>query len=675
MKPMRWLTSIFLSICFAISLAARFFHLLDRPLTQQLLLILVPAIGFGVLIFQVFPFFESHYSKNSYHAILFVQALTNAALFAALSNVPLSIRVADFISAFGLSLVFLVLFISSYKYIAPKKFEFVVSWLIASLPAFFAAGYLSHLYPIWSFSLLTILTQIFFGLGLYFLVCHLADILRTRFLASILSLLTVISAFAFALSIIGLCLHYPNLFDRSVFVPDASLFPLFLFFTVLSPAFLAQTLQTLDQRGWLNRWRTARLYTFLRENFPGILLGLAFFAAYASLSYVFNHPKIDTTENYFAADNFAWMGRLAADNGTTIEMRSVHPFAYFVFRPITWLFSLIFNGDRYAATLLLIPLMGGLCVLLIWLIVKRWTGSRTYASLIATLLGVSTSHLLFGSIVESYIFSAAVLLLFFLLLLDERTSLFTLVAVGALTFGITITNFIQTFIGFVVARFKLKTIFLYGLFASASSITLTVLHAALFPSALLFFDPAGAGVESQYAIPVFGEPAWRLIGRAMLLLRNIFMYSLIAPKPFALTTEVGGRFPRFNFFKLSPGTFDYSGYDTFGKIVLAVWFLLLTAAALAFVWNIIRMRKVDLSLAFPLVLLFNFVLHMGYGSEPFLYAADWTYALILFVAVSLMGFGKQHWFQAALLIFLVLLMVNQWEFMSFILKTISPFFT
>ena len=88
----------------------------------------------------------------------------------------------------------------------------------------------------------------------------------------------------------------------------------------------------------------------------------------------------------------------------------------------------------------------------------------------------------------------------------------------------------------------------------------------------------------------------------------------------------------------------------------------------------IRARKFDLTAAFPLVILFNFALHMTYGYEPFLYAADWTYTLVLFVTASLSDLGKQRWFQILLLIFIALLMVNQWNFIHTLLAAISPFF-
>ncbi len=543
----------------------------------------------------------------------------------------------------------------------------IPGWLISLPFSFFVSGYISHYYPAWSLPFITLFILTLLGtLG----VLMLRE--APRVFSSTISLLTVFLAFVFALAMIALCLQYPNLFDRMLFLPGRAGWKWFVALAMFALILIGWGRHMLDKHGIPDSWQESRLAIFMQDNLPGILTSFAFFLAYLSLAHVFNRPGLDLTENFFAADNFAWINRLTSSTGSA-EMRAVHPFAYFILTPIAWAFALFFNGDRLAATFLLIPLMGALCVLLTWSFVNKWTGSRAYALLIACILGASTSHLLFGSIVESYIFSAAVLLLFFVLLSHENTSLPALVAVGVLTFGITITNFIQTFIGFLVARPRLKTIFMYGLLVSVASIALTLLHAAVYPSALMFFIPSDAGVESEYSIPIFDQPAWRLIGRAILLVRNIFLYSIVAPQPFVLTEEVGGYFPRFNFFKISPGAFSYSGYDGLGQALAAVWILFVLAAVLAFAWNLFRTRKADLRLAFLLCILFNFVLHMGYGFEPFLYSANWTYALVLFTGISLSEYAERKWLQIALLVFLALLMINQWRFLQLILETISPF--
>jgi hypothetical protein len=666
---MRWLTSILFSLCLSISIAAHALGLLGRPLSEQVLLVAVAAVGFGVLTFQVYPFFERHFQSSQYKNILLTQTLfaAIATSFFLPAPTPL-IRIVNSLACFGLSLALIAPFASGYD--QQKNSWVLLSVLLAGPFAYIGAGLVSHFYPGYLTLPLSILCLLLAGSMLYAILGYFREQSTPR----TLDLAPVILAFLFALAWIALVLGYPDIFDHTRFTLTPASSALFVAAWIPSPAWLAWTVKIFDERSWSARLQATRAFIFARKNLPGLLLGGMFTLGYTALSFTFNHPGLDQTENFLAIDNFAWMGRLADANGTNIEMRAVHPFAFFIFRPIVWLLSLLFNGDRYAATLLLVPLMGGLCVLLAYRFIKRWSGSETYALLSASLLGASAAHVVFGSFVESYIFSAAALLLFFLLLLDEKTHFLASVAVGTLTFGITITNFIQTFLGYVVARPKFKSIFMFGLLASALSITLTTLHAATFPSALMFFDPAGAGVESDYAIPLIGAPAWKVMGRAMLLTRNIFLYSIVAPQPYILTAEVGGTFPRFNFFKITPGSYSYSSFDGLGKILVAAWLLLLLAAAAAFIWKLTRARRFDLTAAFPLVILFNFALHMTYGYEPFLYAADWTYALVLFVTASLSGLGKQRWFQVVLLLFIALLMINQWNFIRIMLEAISPFF-
>ena len=561
---MRWLTSIFLSICLSTSIAAHALGLLDRPLSEQALLVAVAAVGFGVLIFQVYPFFERRFQSSQYKTILLTQTLFAAIATAILPPAPAPlIHLVDGLACFGLSLALLAPFASGYD--QQKNSWALLSVLLAGPFAYISAGLISHFYPSYLTLPLSILCLLLVGSIFYAVLNYFQE----QSAPWTLSLLPVILAFLFALAWIALVLSYPNIFDRTRFILTPASSALFVAAWILSPAWLAWTVKVFDERGWSAHLQATRAFIFARKNLLGLLLAGMFTLGYAALSFTLNHPNLDQTENFLAIDNFAWMGRLADANGTSIEMRAVHPFAFFILCPIVWILSLLFNGDRYAATLLLVPLTGGLCVLLAYRFIKRWSGSETYALLSASLLGASAAHVVFGSFIESYIFSAAVLLLFFLLLLDEKTHFLALVAVGTLTFGITITNFIQTFLGYAVARPKFKSIFMYGLLASALSITLTVLHAATFPSALMFFDPAGAGVESDYAIPLIGAPAWKVIGRAMLLVRNIFLYSIVAPQPYILTTEVGGTFPRFNFFRITPGSYSYSSFYGLGKILVA----------------------------------------------------------------------------------------------------------
>ncbi len=73
-------------------------------------------------------------------------------------------------------------------------------------------------------------------------------------------------------------------------------------------------------------------------------------------------------------------------------------------------------------------------------------------------------------------------------------------------------------------------------------------------------------------------------------------------------------------------------------------------------------------------LAFNFLLHLVYGTELFLYTSYWMYALIFFVALALSEFAEKKWFEATITIFILVLMVNNFCFIFTILRGLAPFY-
>jgi hypothetical protein len=73
-----------------------------------------------------------------------------------------------------------------------------------------------------------------------------------------------------------------------------------------------------------------------------------------------------------------------------------------------------------------------------------------------------------------------------------------------------------------------------------------------------------------------------------------------------------------------------------------------------------------LSLALIGCMTLNIGLHLLYGKELFLYSPNWTYALILLLALAWQGLSKHRWFQIILLVFVFFLMYNNsWLFDTF----------
>jgi len=440
------------------------------------------------------------------------------------------------------------------------------------------------------------------------------------------------------------------------------------------------------------RLDTAAISSTLREHAPGLVLAVLFFVTYLFFGLQINFLNSDTTDNFFEADNYPWMHRIAAPNGYLFDMRAPHPFAYFIFRPLGWLLNL-FTPNMAISAILLNTFTGALCVFLAWLFIKRQFQNPVYALLIASLLGLSTAHFFFGAVIETYIFSAAAMIGFFLVLQKNDNSLFAPVGVSVLTFGITLTNFVQNFIGFFVIQglkvFSserepgktkkafwdfLAKVFRFSALTVSIGVVISLIHAAWYSSGRLFFVPTDAAIENDYALPTFQGPMWRITGRVTLLIRTILLYTVVAPKPFVFGKEMGAWLPYFNFFKLTPGIYSYSSYNGLGSVLIATWVALLFVSGLFFLWKIIRTRKADLSLVCIISILFNLLLHLSYGFESFLYSPDWAYALIFFVGLSLGPLAKNRVFQAGMLVFLVLLAYNQVSFLQFVLETIAPFY-
>lgn len=470
-------------------------------------------------------------------------------------------------------------------------------------------------------------------------------------------------ALAFGFNFLFLNLHERLLIDRALLMFFLSAALVYLFFSILNDGL------PISEKG---EDKPSSSKFSLRENTPGILLALSFFAVYLYIGLQLDRPSVVGVDNLFDADVSSWMIRFSAPDVKYYEMRGPHPFSYFIFRPFGWFLNLITKNPPLSS-ILLNTLSGGLCVYLAWLFIYRQFKNNVYAFLMAGLLGLSTSHFFLGSVVETYIFSALALILFFLLLQSNQRSIVSLILASILTFGITFTNFIQNCIGFVVFRPRWREFLRFIAWTISLSIILSFLHAALYPSSKLFFLLSGAQNEEKFFIGIFQMPTWRVVGRILLLVRTIFLYTIIAPNVYVLREEVGSYIPQFSFFKIEPGTFSYSGYDDLGEILVMAWAIMLFTSGLMFLWNLIHIRKTDLSLAFALCIAFNFILHINYGWEPFLYSPDWAYALVFFTAFGLAPFRENRFFQTGLLIFLILLAYNQWQFIKVILYALWPY--
>lgn len=549
----------------------------------------------------------------------------------------------------------------------------IVSVFSGGIISFLALGFLQNFYPsFWQFVLLTIALNV--------LCACFFELIKERAIASwegqwqekIIGILILSLGLAFVILTLQLVSQYPKLFLRELFFLEPSLIPAFLALTAASRARMFFLFQRQDR----SNWRASRFANWMYQNLPGLILASAITVATFVLATTFSHPKFIYSDNYFDTDSGDWMNRLTADLDQLTVMRPVHPLAFLIFRPPVWLLSLILNGNKFYAALLFNSLLGGICVFLTWTFFKQRTKNSTYALLIAGLLGLSSSHLILSVFLESYMFSAATLMIFLLLLQREEKPLARLILAGLLSFGVTMTNFIQTCILFFMTIPKVKTIFKYIASVLILALFLAFVQDIVYPPSDPFYVPSSYAQEKNYQFNLFEAQPWSVSGRANALARSMLMFSVAAPQPLILLKETGCAFPcTMVYYYDKHGVYHISSYAGFGKALVFVWLIMLFAAGALFLKKFrASYPSFMLSTALLLNLLFSFVLLMNYGDDFMLYSPSWTYALALFFGISYEEYSNKKWIQFALLIFLAGLTINNLNQFREILNAVQPFY-
>lgn len=284
-----------------------------------------------------------------------------------------------------------------------------------------------------------------------------------------------------------------------------------------------------------------------------------------------------------------------------------------------------------------------------------------------------------GSLLESYIFSAIALITFFLLLQAEKNGLSHFVPVGLITFGITITNFIQTCIGLFMMRKDKVILVKYVLIVLALAVPLAFVQNILYPTSDPFYIPSMFEKES-FNVKEYSdeEPDFArrlLISRANVTFRNITLFSVVAPRPLILYEAVNCSPLCFRMINRFRGEYEFASYIGFGSLLARAWFLGLLAATGIFAWQLFQSyNQAALQAVLFLNLAFNFALHIKYGDDPLIYTPNWTYALVFFFGISFERLAHRIGWQVILFLFLAGLLVNNLGLFNTIFENLLPFF-
>jgi hypothetical protein len=490
-----------------------------------------------------------------------------------------------------------------------------------------------------------------------------------------ISLLALTVVFTLAISAVVISLQFPGLFDRKVVFMDITSLPLFVGLAVISAVGTVILTGIMEQKDIVQALTKSLFFQAMQANRVGIILSLIFFFTYFTFAQSLNFQGHRTLDQYFDLDISEWITRLTShpkDEMPTI--RAVHPAIMLILRPLTWLVSIILNGNKLQAIYITSALVGASCVFLIWLIVKRSTGNITYALVMASILGAGTSHLLLSSMLETYIFSAFALILFCFLMLSDRTSLKFTIPAGVLIFGITITNLVQACILYLLKLPRMKIMIKFLLAVVMITLLLNIMQVNLFPKAEPTYIPSSMEVEQNYKFNLF-ENQWKLIGRVNLIARAILLYGIVAPTPYILMGELGSNVPNFRTFQIGIKEFRVAGYKGLGDITAKFWIIILGTAFVLFIVNFFKSpRQMLFALSLILCLGFNFTLHLMYGDDPMLYSPNWVYALVLFVSLLLRKWAHNKWLQLGLIVFLGLVVYTNLGLIQQIMEVSLPYY-
>ncbi len=498
-----------LSIAFAASFSSAviFFDYSGyKQISDRIFLVAVPTFAIAFLLFEAFPKFWVWITQRQVDVLIAFGVI--AMLVAFTTILPFAISRVYYLGMFTFALIIFALMLPAAPAVERMRsthsmWNYFFGFLLSLIFVYGAIGFLNSVFsgefPVIVFS--TIFTLLGSVAG-YYLARHAGHSFQGGFLKNPLNIFLVITLPLFLAVIIYICAQFPSMFSMGYIQIPNSWQGIFLSSVVVAGTWGIPLLEQFEARGFYHSFKQTRLFAFIKENLPGIYAGVLFFMINLVLARALNHPTFSINSLFFRADSGLWMSILGYPEGRNVN-RSVHPLVLITLRPLVR-FVALFTADKwFIAPILLIAAMSGLCVLMAWLFVKRATQKDTYAFLFAVLLGVTSAHLTFGSLIETYVFGMTSLIFFFLLVQADEKRFSVLVPAGLLVFGVTITNFAQTVIALFFNKFGFKRLIYFTGVVLAASITLTAFVSVLYPGNQTFFSfpkisPMNPVIQNQF---------------------------------------------------------------------------------------------------------------------------------------------------------------------------------
>jgi hypothetical protein len=670
--------SLLIAFVFSFSSAVIFFNFSGyKTNVDRAFLVLVPTLAIAYLLFEGYPILLNWVRQRQLSILIACCIL--AMIGATVVVLPFAVSTVYYLgmAAFTMALFALMLptvpFIERFREkhsIWHYSFGFLLSLLFSYGAVGYLSGVLTSTFNMIVFTAVLILTCSTFG---YYLVRHAAHSFSTGFLSQPLNIILCLTLPFLLFALIYASVQFPSMFLWDYITVPSEWFGMFTASALLAGTLGIGVVNQFESRGYYDWFKQTKFFNFITDNLPGIYAGGMFFLINLIIARALNHQALNINTVLFESDAGPWMSILGSPAEDVIN-RSVHPLVLITLRPLVRFVTLFMADQWNLAPMLMVATLSGLCALMAWIFVKRATQENTYAFIFALMLGSTSTQLFFGSITDTYIFGVTSLIFFWLLIQAREDRFSVLVPAGLLVFGITVTNIAQSVIGLFFNKFGFSRLVRYCVILMASAVALTVFTSVLYPNRqTFFFVPGDLAFETNFVKPVYDSPGERLLERFQMISRTMFLYGITAPQPIDVIAHKPPR-PTIDLKTFEPRTHTFASYKGLANIPLVLWLVLLAGAFLFFVKRLHSSPHLPLMLGLLGSLSFNFLLHMNYGTELFLYAPFWTYAVILFVALAFANLSGKKWFESILTVFIVILMINNFWFIFTILRALAPFY-
>lgn len=379
---------------------------------------------------------------------------------------------------------------------------------------------------------------------------------------------------------------------------------------------------------------------------------------------------------YFQADSEFLVLKLFSTRGY-YKRAMFHPLFPIMFNPSAHVVQKVI-ANPYLVASLYCALFGAVCILgsvyLFYHLSIPWPRSLLYASFV----GLSSSHLVFSTIPDTYIFSMAGLIALMIVVV-RKAPLWCWALVSVYLVGVNIVNVLFVGIAVLYAIFiekdrwlpkvedwkntmKRKRLIRYLSQAGVLFAGLVLLQ-KLVLNFWLLANPRKPFQDTQFFfVP---ENITQMTERFVSLAEHILYFNIVAPTA-KMVPHL--RNPEFQLVSFR----DTSGmdYPAFAWPGVFIWTgILIVAAWSVYHYQLYRLPVVKIAL---LCLLANTVFFYLYGDDMMLYSGEWTFFLLLLVFLGLEKvIRKKRITQASLLfvLFLAMVLLNnlyfQWQMFSF----------